>query len=197
MTRSSSKTRQILAFIFFPGTLIHELSHALMAGILLVPVHDIHLLPKLTEDGVILGSVEFEKTDPIRRSLIGIAPMIGGILVIGLVVWFGRQNTILNLDLIWQIGLLLLTFYLIFTVSNTLYSSKKDLEGVWIIVLIACVVFVLMIMNKTNNWGLFSWLPYQFINQHILQACLVLTVSLLVNLFVSTVLSWVLRRHKY
>src|SRR5258708_2029001 len=74
LTRSKKLTIYTLSVLFFPGTLIHELSHAVMAGILFVPVAHMEFIPKIEEGGVKLGSIAVAKTDPLRRLLIGMAP---------------------------------------------------------------------------------------------------------------------------
>src|ERR1035437_9168331 len=75
----------LLSFLFLPGVIVHELSHLLVAAILLVPVGEVEFSPKKNGDGIKLGSVQIGKTDPIRRCLIGFAPIFMGIvLVVGL-----------------------------------------------------------------------------------------------------------------
>ncbi len=122
MTRSNSVTVTIISLLFFPGVVVHELAHLLTAGILFVPVGDMELVPKIGEGGEVrLGSVAIAKTDPIRRMIIGIAPVIFGLLIIIGVPYFmqGKLN----------FAFTALVIYLLFVVGNTMFSSKKDLEG--------------------------------------------------------------------
>src|SRR5689334_22124684 len=65
----------VLAFLFFPGTLIHELAHMFMAAMLFVRVGKIELFPQKQGNSIKLGSVAIAHTDPFRRSLIGLAPI--------------------------------------------------------------------------------------------------------------------------
>jgi hypothetical protein len=117
----------VYAALFFPGTFIHELSHLITALLLQVPVGEVSLFPDLNEkdSNVRLGSVEIAEVDPFRRTIVGVAPIIFGtiVLISGLFLVFGRGGEIVW----WQ---LLIAFYVVFTVSNTMFSSKKDLEGV-------------------------------------------------------------------
>ena len=120
LTRSRETTIYWLAAIFLPGTAIHELSHALVAGGMLVPVGDISITPKIEESGVVLGTAEITKTDPFRRAIIGVAPVLVGLgLIIGLVWFIGSVP--------WWAQILFA--YLIFLIANTMFSSPKDLEG--------------------------------------------------------------------
>jgi hypothetical protein len=116
----------IFALIFLPGTFIHEMSHFLTALFLLVPVGQIELMPKLHEDGLKLGSVPIGKTDPIRRTLIGIAPIVLGLVIIFV------TNT---LTIPWFIHA-----YIAFQIGNSMFSSKKDMEGAWIIFIILIAI---------------------------------------------------------
>jgi hypothetical protein len=77
-------------YIFFVGTMIHELSHAITAILLGVRVYKISLFWPQSDGsgGYRLGYVEHKKVDPIRTTLIGIAPIFGCALVTFLVfIW--------------------------------------------------------------------------------------------------------------
>ena len=83
-TRRKSWGMYLFAILFLPGTFIHEISHFLAALFLLVPVGKLELIPRFKEEGggVDLGSVAIAKTDPVRRFLIGIAPVVFGLSII-------------------------------------------------------------------------------------------------------------------
>src|SRR5689334_12087628 len=82
VTRNEKWTIMLLALLFFPGVLIHELAHFLMASVLLVPTGEIEFIPQIHHDRVKLGSVQIGQTDPFRRALIGIAPVIVGATIL-------------------------------------------------------------------------------------------------------------------
>lgn len=111
----------ILAILFLPGTIIHELAHLLVAGVLLIPVGELSVLPEVEGESVKLGSVQIGQSDPIRMSLVGIAPVIFGVGIILIILSF------LNFTVWWQA---FLGLYLIFEIGNSMFSSKRDLEGV-------------------------------------------------------------------
>jgi hypothetical protein len=83
------QTSLVLYFLLIlPGVVVHEISHALMAWLLRVRVRRLSLGLRRKGRGqqVALGSVDIAQTDPLRASLIGLAPMISGlalILIIG------------------------------------------------------------------------------------------------------------------
>lgn len=125
LTKSREKTVNLLAILFLPGTIIHEFSHVLSAGVLFVETGHIEFMPKITDDGIKLGSAQIAQTDPIRRALIGVAPfLLGLLLIIGVVFYFSKFITSENLILFWFIQPLI-----IFEIANTMFSSKRDLEG--------------------------------------------------------------------
>ena len=129
--------------IVLPGVIIHELSHWLMAKLLGVRVS----LPAIgpvrrgRSKRVSLGSVRVGKVDPVRASLIGMAPLLGGsavILLIGnLVLRVGDladavagQGVGGALGQMAQVGDFWLWLYLIFAVSNAMLPSESDMAAV-------------------------------------------------------------------
>lgn len=137
--RSQKVTMYCMAFLFFTGTLIHEIAHYLMAHLLFVPSGDMTLFPKLEAHGVKLGSVAIAKTDPIRRFFIGVAPLLLGLLVI-----LGTLY-ITELYQLWGNTLYrVLIVIILFEISNTMFSSKKDMEGAVGLFIIIIIPFVLL-----------------------------------------------------
>jgi hypothetical protein len=150
----------LYAIPLFPGVVLHELSHAATALLLGARIGRISLRPKLTGQRVQLGLVPVQKTDPVRNSLIGLAPLLVGsvaILAIGYGVfgldgvgealanldWFGLASAVEGMlaapdAWIW--------FYVIFAVSNTMIPSRSDRQSwtpvILFLVLIAVLVWV-------------------------------------------------------
>ena len=136
-TRSKKWTVYILSFLFFPGTFIHELAHYLMSVILFVPTGKMTLIPKVDGDHVTLGSVEIGKTDPLRRLLIGAAPFLIGTTLLLLTLLLAERFTL------WQtFGYLVLVVYILFEIGNTMFSSRKDMEGAITVLLVFLAVGV-------------------------------------------------------
>ncbi len=161
LSRSPEFSITLFSIIFLPGVVLHELSHFLIARILRVQTASFSLIPQLLPNGRLqLGYVETVKTDFLRDSLIGAAPLLaGGSVVAYLAVtrldliplWDAFRHG--QFDLFW-LGLTLLPqtpdfplwFYLLFTISSTMLPSASDRHawlplGVTLAVLLGIAVF--------------------------------------------------------
>jgi hypothetical protein len=161
-TRNPQLVIGLFAILFFPGIFVHELSHFLMAKLLRVRTGKFSLIPATLPNGRLqMGYVETERTDFLRDSLIGLAPLIAGSLFIA---YAGLNrlglNSLLNMlstnqvDLFWmglralpQANDFYLWFYLVMVVSSTMMPSESDRHAwlplaVWVIVLLALAIFV-------------------------------------------------------
>lgn len=134
---------QALFFVFLPGVVIHELSHLFMAAILFVSAGDMEFVPKKNNNGIKLGSIEIAKTDPIRRALIGFAPVLAGLtIVVGAVYLFNSNFLFLqNLNFYIFIAIILTLIYLLFAVSNTMFASRRDMEGTLEVLITFVIIF--------------------------------------------------------
>lgn len=141
LTKRKSLTVALFSLLFFPGVFIHELSHFLAAIFSGVRVGRMEFLPQFQDGGLKLGSVEIGKTDPIRRFFIGVAPLIAGMILIIAALYFYEN---IPASAFIRLGIL---FYILFEVGNTMYSSKKDMEGalelfLFLIILIFILFFL-------------------------------------------------------
>ncbi len=151
-TRSRSVGIWVVTIIFFPGTVVHELAHLFVAEVLRVRTGKLTLIPEGlegkegVEGEVKTGSVAIAQTDPFRRTLIGLAPVYVGIVVLAAISWwlpslldtvFTRPPLAVYPELgegqgeALQNGLLLtLALYALFAVSNSMFASREDMKGV-------------------------------------------------------------------
>ncbi len=149
LSRIMSKTlsrflpMQVLSFIFLPGVIIHEVSHMLVAAGLFVGVGDIEFSPKIDKNKLKLGSVGIAKTDPIRRAIIGFAPVfVGVLLILGIVYFFLNNPAIFQGNKIYiTISIVLMVIYILFVISNTMFSSSADMEGTLEILIAILIIF--------------------------------------------------------
>jgi hypothetical protein len=149
-TLSRFMSINLLSFLFSPGVIIHELAHLFTAMILFVPVGHMEFAPKKEGRGVKLGSVEIARTDPIRRSLIGFAPVFVGLLLVLSMVYFFSSNIVFlqkQSPYIFVIAILGL-IYLLFVISNTMFSSKVDMEGT-----LEILLAIFIILGATHVLG--------------------------------------------
>jgi len=161
ITKSRTVTISIIAFLFFPGTALHELSHALSASLLGVHVGEIEFVPTIHEDYVKLGSVQIGQSDPIRRFLIGSAPFIFGTAILLGILFFAAQNKLFD-----NIYLVILIGYLVFEIGNTMFSSKKDMEGAF--ELFGTIIFIVIVLYFLGVRVTFLN-PNQLLSQPLLQ----------------------------
>lgn len=114
-----------VSFIYFPGTVIHELSHYIAALILNLHPSEIQLFPSINGKNVKLGHVLYRKYphDFIRPILVGVAPFVGGLISL----WVLVQSTFFPGNTWWQT---LLFGYLVLTITANMFSSKQDLVDI-------------------------------------------------------------------
>jgi len=80
----------LLYLLIFPGTVIHELSHYLACLLTGVRVRQVRLFSP-QKNGA-MGWVMSDPADPLRRSVIALAPFVGGSLAIYALVRFGLPS---------------------------------------------------------------------------------------------------------
>jgi hypothetical protein len=167
ITRQPDISMALFSIIFLPGVALHEISHFLMATLLRVRTGGFSIIPKKLEGGRIrLGYVETASTDFIRDALIGAAPLIsGGIFVafigasrLGLnnlldIIFHGQINAVnLALQSIGAQPDFWLWFYLIFTVSNTMFPSASDRKAWLPIILIMILILGMILFLGFGPW---------------------------------------------
>lgn len=171
----------VLTFLFLPGTVIHELAHLIVAEVLRVPTGKISFTPEIekissTHDEIQAGSVEIGKTDPLRRLIIGTAPVYFGVFFLFLLTFVFNRIWPNLIDTKARIAFGTLIGFLLFAISNNMFSSRKDMEGAWILLPL---------------FGLLTALVYiSGIRFTLTDQALTVTLSLLQTL--TTSLSWVL-----
>lgn len=150
LTKSRPIAISFLSLLFFPGTVIHELAHLFTAEIFGVRTSGLTLVPESIEQkNVRTGSVSIAQSDPIRRAIIGIAPIFVGLGLLGVLsyflpgVWEQVRLDIANEILFtsYSIYVLMLMVYALFAVSNTMFSSPEDMEGFWPVVGVITLLF--------------------------------------------------------
>jgi len=132
--RSKTVVIGLVTIMYLPGTVIHELAHLIVAEVLRVKTGEISFTPivEKLEDGsteVHTGHVKIAESDPIRRYLIGLAPLPFGLFFLFLCVWIFNYFFPQLTDWKLQAGLVALIGYLLFAISNNMFSSRVDLEG--------------------------------------------------------------------
>ena len=172
----------IISIIFFPGTVIHELAHFLVASVLFLRVRNLSIFPKFEGTYIKLGSILYEKKDALRGILVGVAPILVGVLIFFLVnsaKLFPTSNLYLNIVML----------YLIFTVSSTMFSSKQDLvDLIFIIPLVIVIGGAIYIFNIKTDVLFKNKLFLEGLLGFANKTNLYLLISLLINLGLITIL---------
>ena len=148
--------------ILLPGVVVHELSHWLMASLLGVRVRKLAIGPvrKARSRRVSLGSIRVGKVDPVRASLIGLAPLLGGSAVILLIGHFvlgvgeltepmiaeGVDGILAGVNHLVHIADFGLWLYLIFAVSNAMLPSVSDMVTVRPVLIFLGIVAALVLV---------------------------------------------------
>jgi hypothetical protein len=194
ITRSPNLTIGVFSLLFFPGVFLHELSHLLMAKLLGVRTGKFSLIPQVMEDGRLqLGYVEAASADIFRDSLVGLAPLISGMLFIAY-----AANFPMHLPIIWdtlrngqwsllEMGLQALPtvqdfwvwFYITFAVSTTMMPSESDRHAWLPLGLLSVGLLALAILAGAGPWMLVNIAPP--FNQFLRGTALILLVSITVH----------------
>lgn len=190
ITRRVDVSQALFALLFFPGVLLHELSHYLLARTLLVRTGRFSLIPRSMPDGRLqLGYVETARTDLIRDALIGAAPLIaGGLFVayagqsrLGLLGFWEtvRQSGSQALPAAWSAVYhrsdFWLWLFLAFTVSSTMFPSRSDRRAWLPLGLASGALLGLGLVAGAGPWMLTHLAPW--LNQAALAATSVLGLS--------------------
>lgn len=118
------------------------MSHFAMATILFLKVREVHVFPTWQHNYIKLGRVIYEKKDAIRGILVGIAPIIIGLLLF----WWMSIIDVLEIEELW---IRIVVIFFIFILSSTMFSSQQDLIDIIYIVpffiLFAILIYILQI----------------------------------------------------
>jgi hypothetical protein len=206
LVRRADLAMVLFSLLFFPGVLLHEASHYLVARLLGVRTGRFSLLPTPLPGGRLrLGYVETARTDPLRDSLVGAAPLLAGGLFVAYAGLYRLDlgplwEAFLGFDLsaAWAVlGRLFdrpdfwLWFYLTFAVSSTMTPSPSDRRA-WlplVVIIVLLALFSLLV-------GAGPWLAERLaepLNQAFLSLAAVFGIALLVHLILLPPV-WLLRR---
>lgn len=166
LTRHHEIALALFSLLFFPGVLLHELSHYITARVLGVRTGRFSLLPTAMPDGRLrLGFVETASVDYVRDAIIGVAPLLSGGLFVA---YAGLQR--LKLPLLWDslaYGSLTFTdavtamtgqadfwlwFYLAFTISSMMLPSASDRRAWLPLTLTVAGLIVMALLGGAGPW---------------------------------------------
>jgi hypothetical protein len=167
-------TMTVFSILFFPGVVLHEFSHFIMAKILFVRTRGFSIIPKMMPGGYLrMGYVEVAESDIVRDALIGAAPLILGNLVVAYIaiyrlhlipLWDVLRNG--QMGLFWMGVTMLpnvpdfaLWFYLTFAISSTMLPSQSDRHAWLPLGLSVVVLFALALFAGAGSWMMTNLAP--------------------------------------
>ena len=155
----------LLWLVLLPGILLHEGSHWITARLLGLKTGKFRFTPSTVKGQIVLGSVEVQRSNAFKDSLVGLAPFLAGtlaLLILGYAVFdvgaLGRAWQ----DNAWQrmfdllagtlrVDDVFLWLYLVFAISNAMMPSPSDRESWRLVLIYVGAVFLLLLV--------FGWLP--------------------------------------
>jgi hypothetical protein len=193
---------RFLFYLLLPGVLVHEASHYVVARLLLVRTSGMNIgIGATRKRQVSLGSVSIERTDPVRESLVGVAPFVFGLTAIWLIAGWGfglwPDSGLSLLQMFQRVRdyaydwTTWLDLYLVFAVSTAMIPSESDREP-WgpVISVFGLGVVVLFLLGWTPRVSP----DFVVLARQVLDA---LTFALAISVFVNGVVAlalWVLEQ---
>lgn len=177
----------LVSLFYMPGTIIHELSHYIVALLLSMNPREISFFPLIEGKKVRLGHVLYEKHsgDFIRPIIIGIAPFIGGLASL----WILIQSKLFPGGQWWQT---VIFGYLVIAITANMFSSKQDLIDVGYLIPITLFIIFLLYLFPVH-------IPASFMDQlftHILYFVQTIQLPLLFSLGIHAILVVLLTKFK-
>ena len=193
----------LYSILLLPGTITHELAHAITATVLAVPVGAIDILPKRSSKGrnISLGHVQIAKVDFIRHSIIGFSPTLVGSLVIILMMYFLDSTffvinspsqftqTIYNLSQHSRLSLILV-LYTIFSIAGSMHTSESDRKN-WPLFIVLLTVAALT-LYITVGFGFVKAQMINSLNSVFSSLALAYLFATIINVFI-TLLLWIMQ----
>lgn len=196
LTQRADISMVVFSLLFFPGVVLHELSHYVMARLMFVKTGRISLIPQQSNEGQLrLGYVEATVCDPVRDTIIGSAPLIaGGIFVayaglyrlnlltlIEITSQYGILAGLQSVSLIFQQPDFWLWFYLVVVVSSMMLPSKTDRRSWLIIGLWIGIIIIISMVAGAGSWLVDYFAPW--IKKIITSLTIIFGISALVHFF--------------
>jgi hypothetical protein len=179
LTRNTGFAARLFHLVLLPGVVVHELAHLIVAEVMLVRTGGLSFSLEPQEDRLVLGSVGIEQTDPFRRAIIGFAPVFVGLILISVsVLFFLGENSPLSFPLNY-----ILVFFVVFEIGNTMFSSKKDLEGTFaLLVFIFAIFLAIYIIGIRIPTGFLDYLDTAEFAEIMIRGMQVLAIPIAIDL---------------
>jgi hypothetical protein len=156
LTRSPGLAMVVLFLVFWPGVMLHEGAHWLMAQLLGLKTGKFRVWPEMRKDSLRLGSVTVHSGGPVAISLVGMAPLVVGVPIIALIGHrifgahavidaFAQGRWLDGIEVFWlalrSTDGLVWAFFL-FAIANAMMPSESDRAAAMPVLQYAAVVAV-------------------------------------------------------
>jgi hypothetical protein len=153
-THSTAFATRAYDLLLFPGIVLHELAHVLVARMLRVRVLQVNLFRLRRNGDSRQGEVVVVRADPLRMSLIGAAPLLLGIPVVLTLLRIvdvpALGLSMASLDALRSIvrdPLRLLGLYALWAIANAMFPSAADRAAWRIIAIVVAVTAAVLLMS--------------------------------------------------
>jgi hypothetical protein len=158
VTRRPGIASMTYDLLVFPGVVVHELAHLVVAVLLRVRVLRAELFRFRGINDLRQGEVIVERADPLRMSLIGAAPLLVGVPLV-LLLLRGLDLPPIDLSLAALVPLRtvlhepfrLLGLYVLWAIANAMFPSAADRAAWWIVGLGLAVLVGIVVL--TGAWS--------------------------------------------
>ena len=175
LTRSQNSATLTIFLLFLPGVFIHELAHWAVARLVGLKTGKFRVWPKRQGKYIGLGSVSVESRDPIRDSLVGVAPLLIGTTLVTLIGQFIFDTASVSSQLAagnWLAAVIdfrralnqpsgLIWAYFLFTIANAMMPSASDREPLMPVLAysaLAIVAYIILGLPLQGAAAMMQWL---------------------------------------
>lgn len=140
-----------IALLYFPGTIVHEISHYFFALLLAMHPEEVSIFPHIEKNHIRLGHVLYRRhpSDVVRPIIIGIAPFFGAMSIL----WIIESFHLFPGGIWWQT---MVFGYLILAITANMFSSKQDLvDLIYIVPLFLLIGALIYLFGIQINIQLF------------------------------------------
>lgn len=195
LTGSQELSLGLFSLLFFPGVILHELSHYLFARLVGVRTGKLSIFPKrIPGDKIQMGYVETAHADWFRTSFIGTAPLITGCIAVSLIAKYRLALLPMitslmggNLSEFWGTIRAVpaqpdfwVWFYLVFVISSTMLPSEADRTSIIPLVVILIILITIIVLTGIGPYVL--KMISNYLQQAVQGIAFIFSVSLLIHL---------------
>jgi hypothetical protein len=174
-TRSKGLSTGVLFLALWPGIFVHEIAHWLVARLVGLRTGKFRVWPKIQGKQIGMGSVNVERGNALQDSLVGLAPLLLGSVLIAMFGQFIFSAEAISGALLrgaWRDGLTvfwgvltrndgLLWAYLLFSIANSMtpsYSDRAHFQPFLLYAGLALLIYLVLDLPLAPFTAALNWL---------------------------------------